>query len=150
MWAMTKPSQRGEVPADPAIPVALLSLGTAVPETVLTQEEAKAIARKVFGHRSSQFERLAPVFDNAGIEQRHIVRPPEWYEGEHGWRARNDVYLEAAESLYEQAARRALEAAGVKAGEVANPRPGSTPGLPTPSLQARAAGREGLPAEGGG
>ena len=65
------------------------------------QDEAKALARRLFGHRTSTFERLAPVFDNAGIERRHIVRPVEWYEGEHGWKTRNDVYLEAAEALYE-------------------------------------------------
>jgi alkylresorcinol/alkylpyrone synthase len=122
----------------------LLSLGTAVPETVLTQEEAKALARRLFGHRTATFERLAPVFDNAGIERRHIVRPVEWYEGEHGWKVRNDVYLEAAEKLYEQAARKALDAAGVAANEVDSLVTVSTTGIATPSLEARVAGRMGF------
>jgi alkylresorcinol/alkylpyrone synthase len=122
----------------------LLSLGTAVPDTVLTQEEAKALARRLFGKRTAAFERLAPVFDNAGIERRHIVRPSLWYEGEHGWKARNDVYLEAAEDLYEQAARKALEAAGVAADEVDSLVTVSTTGIATPSLEARVAGRMGF------
>ena len=124
--------------------VALLSLATAVPPHILAQEEAKALARRLFGARTSHFERLAPVFDNAGIAKRHIVRPVEWYEGDHGWRARNDVYLEAAEALYEEAARKALDRAGVGASEVDALVTVSTTGLATPSLEARVAGRMGF------
>ena len=132
------------MPANSPNPVSLLSLGTAVPETILRQEEAKELARRLFGRRSSHFEKLAPVFDNAGIERRHIVRPIEWYEGDHGWKARNDVYLQAAEALYEQAARRALAAAGIAAAEVDCLVTVSTTGIATPSLDARAAERLGL------
>ena len=132
------------MPANSPNPVSLLSLGTAVPETMLRQEEAKELARRLFGRRSSHFEKLAPVFDNAGIERRHIVRPIEWYEGDHGWKARNDVYLEAAEALYEQAARKALAAAGIAAAEVDCLVTVSTTGIATPSLEARVAGRMGF------
>jgi alkylresorcinol/alkylpyrone synthase len=124
-----------------------LSLGTAVPEHVLTQGDAKALAARLFGTRTSAFERLAPVFDNAGIERRHIVRPVQWYEGEHGWGERNQVYIEAAESLYEQAARRALAAAGIAAADVDCLVTVSTTGIATPSLEARVAGRMGFRAD---
>jgi alkylresorcinol/alkylpyrone synthase len=126
------------------IPVALLALATAVPETILTQGEAKELARRLFGRRTSAFDRLAPVFDNAGIEKRHIVRPVEWYEGEHGWKTRNAVYLEAAENLYVEAARKALDRAGVAAAEVDGLVTVSTTGIATPSLEARVAGRMGF------
>lgn len=125
-------------------PVALLSLATAVPEIVLRQEEAKELARKLFGSRAGMFERLAPVFDNAGIETRHIVRPVEWYEGDHGWKARNDVYLEAAEALYVEAAKKALNNAVISAAEVDGLVTVSTTGIATPSLEARVAGRMGF------
>lgn len=125
-------------------PVALLSLATAVPPTVLSQPEAKALARKLFGARARDFERLAPVFDNAGIETRHLVRPRIWYEGDHGWKARNDVYLEAAEALYVEAAQRALERADLRAGEVDGLITVSTTGIATPSLEARVASRMGF------
>ena len=124
--------------------VALLSLATAVPDTIITQDEAKALARRLFGKRASHFEKLAPVFDNAGIEQRHIVRPVDWYHGDHGWKARNDVYLQAAEALYEEAAAKALERAGVRADEVDGLVTVSTTGIATPSLEARVAGRMGF------
>jgi alkylresorcinol/alkylpyrone synthase len=130
-------------PALPA-PVSLLSVATAVPETVITQAEAKDLARALFGRRASAFERLAPVFDNAGIDKRHIVRPIDWYHGDHGWKARNDVYLEAAEILYMEAAQAALSQAGVAADEVDGLVTVSTTGIATPSLEARVAGRMGF------
>lgn len=126
------------------IPVGLLALGTAVPDHVLSQDDAKALARRLFGRRASHFEKLAPVFDNAGIAKRHIVRPPGWYEGEHGWRARNEVYLEAAEALYIKAAETALGAAGVRPDEVDVLVTVSTTGIATPSLEARVASRMGF------
>ena len=128
----------------PSIPISLLSLGTAVPPHVLVQADAKELARSLFGRRSSHFDKLAPVFDNAGIARRHIVRPREWYEREHGWRARNEVYLEAAEALYEEAAGKALAAAGVKPEAVDVLVTVSTTGIATPSLEARVAGRMGF------
>jgi alkylresorcinol/alkylpyrone synthase len=128
----------------PQSPVSLLSLATAVPPIVLRQDEAKTIAARLFGNRASAFERLAPVFDNAGIDKRHLVRPPEWYEGDHGWRARNEVYLEAAEALYIEAAQKALDQAGVAAGDVDALVTVSTTGIATPSLEARVAGRMGF------
>jgi alkylresorcinol/alkylpyrone synthase len=111
---------------------------------VIDQQEAKMLARRLFGRRSSHFDKLAPVFDNAGIFKRHLVRPPSWYEGEHGWRARNQVYLEAAEALYEAAAGKALQRAGVAAAEVDVLVTVSTTGIATPSLEARVAGRMGF------
>lgn len=122
----------------------LLSLATAVPGTVLTQQEAKTLARTLFGTRTEQFEKLEPVFDNAGIATRHIVRPIEWYHGDHGWKARNDVYIEAAEALYIEAATAALERAGVNADEIDGLVTVSTTGIATPSLEARVAGRMGF------
>ncbi len=126
------------------VPVTLLALATAVPETWIEQAEAKELARRLFGRRSSHFDKLAPVFDNAGIAKRHIVRPLEWYEGEHGWRARNAVYIEAAEALYIEAAEKALERAGIRAADVDALVTVSTTGIATPSLEARVAGRMGF------
>ena len=125
-------------------PVALLSLATAVPPTILTQAEAKALARSLFGARMRLFEQMEPVFDNAGIAQRHIVRPEAWYHGDHGWKARNAVYLEAAEALYIEAAEAALDRAGLAPDAIDTLVTVSTTGIATPSLEARVAGRMGF------
>jgi alkylresorcinol/alkylpyrone synthase len=128
----------------PPSPVALLSVATAVPETVLTQDEATDLARQMFGGQFGHFEALAGVFANAGIDKRHVVRPTAWYQGDHGWRDRNAAYLEAAEALYIEAANKALERAGVRADEVDALVTVSTTGIATPSLEARVAGRMGF------
>jgi alkylresorcinol/alkylpyrone synthase len=122
----------------------LLSLATAAPPIVLTQAEAKDFARELFGRRARDFERLEPVFDNAGIETRRIVQPPQWYRGDHGWRSRTQVYLEAADALFVEAAERALAQAGLAAREVDAVVTVSTTGIATPSIEARVAERIGF------
>ena len=125
-------------------PVALLALATAVPDHVLTQVEAAQLAGRLFGRHPGLFEALAGVFANAGIAKRHMVRPAEWYEGDHGWQARNQAYVGAAEALYIEAAEKALRQAGVRADEVDALVTVSTTGIATPSLEARVAGRMGF------
>jgi alkylresorcinol/alkylpyrone synthase len=110
----------------------------------MTQTEATGLARRLFGRHLGLFEALSGVFKNAGIAKRHIVKPATWYEGDHGWRDRNDVFLKASEALYIEVAQKALERAGVRADEVDAVVSVSTTGIATPSLEARVAGRMGF------
>jgi alkylresorcinol/alkylpyrone synthase len=125
-------------------PCSLLSLATSVPPYVVEQSEAKARAREAFGGKKALFDRLAGVFDNAGIARRHIVAPQDWYMSGHGWHDRNAVYLEAAEQLFIDAASAAIEKAGLKPSEIDGVVSVSTTGIATPSLEARVAARIGL------
>jgi alkylresorcinol/alkylpyrone synthase len=115
----------------------LLSLATAVPPHVIEQQDAKACAREAFGGKKALFDRLAGVFDNAGIARRHIVAPQEWYMSAHGWHDRNAVYLEAAESLFVDSASAAIEKAGLAPEQIDGVVTVSTTGIATPSLEAR-------------
>lgn len=124
--------------------MALLSLATAVPPNILRQDEAKALARALFGKRAGHFDKMEPVFDNAGIAQRHIVRPQDWYRGDHGWKVRNQVYLECAKALYIEAAQEALGRARLAADRIDCVVTVSTTGIATPSLEARVAGQMGF------
>jgi alkylresorcinol/alkylpyrone synthase len=117
--------------------VGLLSLATALPPYIVEQAEAKTKARELFGGRKALFDRLAGVFDNAGIAQRHIVAPTEWYEGHHGWEERNRVYLDACDALFQEAAAKAIERAGLKPADIDGVVAVSTTGIATPSLDAR-------------
>jgi alkylresorcinol/alkylpyrone synthase len=121
----------------------LLSLATAVPPYAIKQQEAKEIGRRAFS-RKALFDRLSGVFDNAGIAQRHLVAPLEWYEAPHGWAERNTVYLEAAEKLFEQAALDAIAKAGLRPADIDGVVTVSTTGIATPSLEARVGPRIGL------
>jgi alkylresorcinol/alkylpyrone synthase len=90
------------------------------------------------------FDRLSSVFDNAGIAERHIVAPQDWYESPHGWHDRNAVYLEAAEDLFLEAATAAIARAGLTPGQIDGVVTVSTTGIATPSLEARVGPRLGL------
>jgi alkylresorcinol/alkylpyrone synthase len=125
-------------------PCSLLSIATAVPQHVVAQSYAKEAARRLWGGKPALFQRLAGVFDNAGIAQRHIVTPTDWYEQPHGWHDRNALYLEAAEDLFERAAAAAIEKAGLSPDEIDGVVTVSTTGIATPSLEARVGPRLGL------
>ena len=122
----------------------LLSLATALPPQVVEQHEAKARAREAFGGKKALFDRLAGVFDNAGIARRHIVAPQDWYMASHGWHDRNELYLEAAQSLFIEAATAAIGQAGLDPDEIDGVVTVSTTGIATPSLEARVGPQLGL------
>lgn len=125
-------------------PCSLLSLATAVPPHVVEQHEAKARAREAFGGNKLLFDRLAGVFDNAGIARRHIVAPLDWYMTSHGWKDRNAVYLDASEDLFVEAASKAIDQAGLAPEQIDGVVTVSTTGIATPSLDARCASRVGF------
>ncbi len=125
-------------------PAFLCSLATVVPEHVMTQEEICERTRRVFGLRMPEFERLAPVFDHAGIAKRHSVRPGAWYEEPHTWTDRTAVYLEAATDLFIQSAKQAIVRAGLVPSDIDIVVTVSSTGIAAPSLEARAAKALGL------
>src|SRR3954471_9659254 len=125
-------------------PCSLVSLATALPPHVIEQGQAKQIGRRAFG-RKALFDRLSSVFDNAAIAKRHVVAPLEWYEESHGWAERNEVYLTASESLFIEAATKAIDRAGLKPDEIDGVVTVSSTGIATPSLDARAGPKIGLP-----
>jgi len=128
----------------PPLTAALLSLATAVPPFPIRQEEAKATGRALFAGRKALFDRLSGVFDNAGIDERQLVAPLEWYGENHGWGERNRTYLAAADTLFVDSAREAIERAGLKPSDIDGVVAVSTTGIATPSLDARNAQALGL------
>lgn len=110
----------------------------------MTQDEAKSLSRELFAGRKALFERLSGVFDNAGIDERSLVAPIDWYQGDHGYASRNSLYLSAADRLFEAAAMAALDKAGLGAGDIDGIVCASTTGIATPSLEARNAPRLGF------
>ena len=77
---------------EPVQSAALLSLGHAVPPHRLLQSDAAAAARRIFAHRYAAFERMAPVFETAGIRTRYTVKPLDWYFSNLDWPERNAAY----------------------------------------------------------
>lgn len=117
-------------------PVHIHSIATAVPPNVLTQAEAEDIARFCFAPRISDFDRLAGVFRNSGIERRNVVRPAEWYLSPLGWPERMTAFKEGAGELFVRAAERALRDAELSAAEIDAVVTVSSTGIVTPTLEA--------------
>ncbi|HYE48145.1 MAG TPA: type III polyketide synthase [Azospirillaceae bacterium] len=126
-------------------PVAKIrSVATATPPHRFPQEMTRDAARRVFADRLRDFDRLAPVFTNAGIEARHSCVPIDWYMEPRGWTERNAIYLESALDVLERAAKTALERAGLAAGDVDAIVSVSSTGIATPSLDALLMERMGM------
>jgi alkylresorcinol/alkylpyrone synthase len=94
--------------------------------------------RDQFQGRFSEFDRLAPVFKNAGIDNRAIAMPLDWYLEPQGLKERNAVYLKVANQLFVEATQIALAAAKISAAEVDTVVTISSSGIATPTLEARA------------
>lgn len=123
----------------------VLSVATAVPPYRVDQEHAKAFAREMFsdgGRRN--VERLMPVFDNSGIEGRHLCVPFEWARSDHTFAYKNALYVQNALELSEKAARRAMEKVGAEAEDVGAIFFLSTSGISAPTLDSKLMFRLGL------
>ncbi|HLB80980.1 MAG TPA: type III polyketide synthase, partial [Dongiaceae bacterium] len=90
----------------------LLSLATAVPSYRLRQEDVARLAPRLFDARSSEIERLLPIYGNAGIETRYSCVPLDWYLRPHGWAERSRLYAENAVELLAAATETCLGRAG--------------------------------------
>jgi alkylresorcinol/alkylpyrone synthase len=116
----------------------ILSVGTALPEHVVLQEEAGEFALRHFSGKLAKHSQLMNIFPNTRIAKRHFVQPLSWFaEHAHSLKERNDIYLRSAEQLSLSAARCALERAGVAAEDVDFIVFVSTTGLATPSIDTK-------------
>jgi alkylresorcinol/alkylpyrone synthase len=125
----------------------LLSLACASPPHEFLQAEVGAQARRLFGPKYRDFERLFPVFRNTGILRRQAVMPMEWYFEDRSWPERTAAYLAGAVDLFCDAAQQALARAGLAPADVDTIVTVSSTGIATPSLEARAMGRLGFRAD---
>ena len=115
----------------------LRSLATAVPPHVLEQGDVAQAADALFSGRMANFERLKPVFDNAGIARRYSACAADWYTQPNDWRTRNDAYVRVSGELFIEVAEKALAKAGLTAAEVDTIVMVSSTGIATPTIEAR-------------
>jgi alkylresorcinol/alkylpyrone synthase len=126
-------------------PPRLTALATALPREIVRQEDARSLVTALFKDQlADDDQRLFAVFENTGIEKRHICMPLEWYAGDHDFGERNTLYIEHALALASRAIRDVLDQAGLAAGDVDHLMFVSSTGLATPSLDARLANALGM------
>jgi alkylresorcinol/alkylpyrone synthase len=118
------------------------AVGTALPENVVTQAQARAECEKLYAG-DPKVLRLLRVFDS-GVKTRHFAFPPAYYLAKRSFEERNADYVEQGTILAESAARECLDRAGVSANVVDHLFFVTTTGLATPSIDALLAPRLGL------
>jgi len=112
-----------------------MAVETAVPPFPLDQSDVVRRVEHLFGaHKDIQ--RMLPVFQNSGISRRYSCVPVDWYSLPHGWKERNDLYIEHAVSLLEKVTLALLDAADLKRDAIDAIVTVSTTGIATPSLDA--------------
>ena len=119
----------------------ILSIATAVPSHVYRQDEVREVAERLLDRADP---RLLAVFEHTSVGTRNICMPLEWYETEHTFGEKNDLYLTHAYDLAKRVATAALEHALITPTQVDHVLFVSTTGLATPSLDARLANELGF------
>ena len=118
-------------------PARIASLATAVPPHKIPQSEVVDFFRRFFDTSCVQRKRLEQVYLNASIESRYACAPVEWYERPHGFKEKNDLYIEQAVCLLKQVSVDALAAANLECADIDVLVTVSTTGVSVPSLDAR-------------
>jgi len=120
--------------------VEIASVATAVPRHVVTQEDAKFRAQKVY----PQYARLEALYTNTGIDTRYSVEPVPWHLTTHTWEERTDTYQRNALELLETVAKQAVAEAGLALRDIDTIVTNTITGLAIPSLEARLMNRLGF------
>ncbi len=115
----------------------LLSLATAVPEFELRTEDVLVEAKKIFGGRHEDFERMLPVYANSEIKTRYSACSYDWFRQEQGWPERSEAFLVAASKIFAEVTALALQRAGLEAGQIDTIVLISSTGIATPTIEAR-------------
>lgn len=129
---------------DAAKPVRLLSVASAAAPYELLQADAAEAAARLFRPDFPAFDRMAQVFQTAGIDTRQLVRPMEWYLQARDWPQRMAAFADGAVELFVGAASHALADAELRADQVDIIVTVCSTGIATPSLEVRAMTRMGF------
>jgi alkylresorcinol/alkylpyrone synthase len=120
----------------------VMSIGVAVPKPVVEQHQAMEFASELFSESFKDIERLLAAFQNGQIEKRHVSKPIDWYNQDHTFSEKNQVYIETAIALGVEAITNCLTNAvflnkSISFEEIEAIFLISSTGLATPSIDAR-------------
>lgn len=86
----------------------ILSVGKAIPENEISQTTAVELCREIFSDSFKDIDRLLTVFSNGQIEKRHFAEELTWYQKEHSFEEKNDLYIEKAVNYSVEAVKNCL------------------------------------------
>ncbi|WP_199614318.1 type III polyketide synthase [Paenibacillus alkalitolerans] len=122
----------------------IVSIGTAVPEHQVSQDEARHSVHHMFGSSVPNFDRYLPIFEHSDIETRHFCMPLDWFAVPRTVEEKHRQFIIHATGLAERAARSCLEKAGAEPQDVGHVILVTTTGTATPSLDAHLFNRLGF------
>ena len=114
----------------------ITSLATAIPPNRVTQPDVRAAMAEQY-HDDRTVQRLLPVFDRTGVDQRYFVKTLDWYAQGPSFETRNQAFAECGLELATRAVQGCLDRANITAEQVDYVFCVTTTGLMTPSLDAR-------------
>ncbi|HEY4602474.1 MAG TPA: 3-oxoacyl-[acyl-carrier-protein] synthase III C-terminal domain-containing protein [Cerasibacillus sp.] len=77
----------------------IASIGLGIPSYELEQETVKDLVKHIFLDEKRLVNRLLTIFENAAIESRQFVVHPDWFQLDHDFKVRNDLYIKHALEL---------------------------------------------------
>lgn len=114
----------------------IASVGTAVPPYEVRQSESQDYARKIFRDSFQDLERLLRVFESTQIERRYFCTPLKWFEKEHSWEEKNNLFIEKAICLGAEAITACLRKTKLKPVDIDAIIYVNSSGIATPSIDA--------------
>ncbi|RAL27023.1 type III polyketide synthase [Thermoflavimicrobium daqui] len=114
----------------------IISIGTAVPPYAYYQDEVKDFSYTLFRDSFPNIDRLIQIFSHTAINRRFFSMPREWFDTEHSFAERNQIYIDMASRLGEEAIRNCIEPIGMEISDIDHFIFVSTTGITTPSLDA--------------
>ena len=115
----------------------IASLATAVPPHRVAQDEAMAFFQRSFDVPPARRGRLKQLFLNADIRTRYAAAPVHWYERDHSFEVKNDLYIDSAIDLLKQVTLDSLAVAGRTCRDVDTLVTVSSTGVAVPTLDVR-------------
>lgn len=113
------------------------SVSGVFPETFIDQSSIREFANSLFYNSGLNVNKLLPIFENAKIQRRPILKSVDWYAKTKTFKEKNDEFLKHSLELGEKACRSALEKANLEAKDVAGFLVVTSSGFVTPTLDAR-------------
>ncbi|KAB2952542.1 type III polyketide synthase [Heliorestis acidaminivorans] len=123
----------------------ILAVGTAVPEQMVSQKEARQFAEKLFQEDFRDLNRLLEVFERSQIKKRHFCMPPDWFQKKVSFREKNKLYQEEAIKLGMKAIDNCLQKAKLSLEEIDSFIFVSSTGIATPSIDMHIANKMQMP-----
>lgn len=122
----------------------IASVGTALPENYVSQEELTAALRQLWMRRYGDVSRFDRLQGALGIQGRYLALPMRDYYAIDSFANGNDAWLRVAPEVAEAASRRALERAGLTPRDIDHLFFVTVTGIATPTIDVALSNRLGM------